>query len=230
MVNKYSCVIAAYNESPRILDVLRVVTQTKGISEVICVDDGSSDNTFSVVKSNFPVVKLIEHKINSGKVEAVRTGVRISQNENLLLLDADLVGLKAGEIERALDVFENKNLDCLVMLTQADKYNKLIRSIFKGTSYVAGDRIIKKDILEKVLQDKTLKSYGLEVSENKYLLKNKNKVGRFQLSAIDLGKNSKYGLVKGTREEIKMWKDILSTAGLKFFLDQRKLFSDKTLM
>lgn len=230
MVKSYSCIVTAYNENPRITNVLKVATQIRNVSEVICIDDGSSDNTSDIVKSNFPKVKLVEHEINKGKVEAVRTGLGVSKNENLLLLDADLVNLKAVEIEKALDVFENYKLDCLVMLTEADKYNKLIRKIFKGTSYVAGDRIIKKEILEKILQDKTLKNYGLEIAENKYLLKNKSNVARFQLSAIDLGKNSKYGVIKGTMGEIKMWKDILSTAGIRFLFEQRKLFADKAII
>lgn len=229
MSNKYSCIITAFNESPRIINVLKVATKIKNVDEVIVVDDGSNDDTSSVIKSNFPQVKLIIHKINKGKVEAVRTGVNSSKNNNLLLLDADLVGLVASEIEMALDVFEKDNLDCLVMLTEADKYNKLIRKIFKGTSYVAGDRIVKKEILQNVLKDKTLKNYGLEIAENKYLFKNNCNVKRFQLSAIDLGKNSKYGIIKGTTGEIKMWRDIFKTAGFKFFFEQRKLFSTKIL-
>ena len=227
MLNKYSCVITAFNEAKRINNVLGVVTRIENIDEVIVVDDGSNDNTPSVIKSNFPQVKLIIHEVNRGKVEAVRTGVNASKNNNLLLLDADLIGLVSSEIEKALDIFENDDLDCLIMLTEADKYNKLIRKIFKGTSYVAGDRIIKKEILENVLKDRLLKNYGLEIAENKYLFKTNCKVVRFQLSAIDLGKNSKYGVVKGTIGEIKMWRDIFKTAGFKFFFKQRKLFSDK---
>lgn len=229
MLNKYSCIITAFNESPRIVNVLKTATKIKNVDEVIVVDDGSSDNTSSVIKSNFPQVKLIVHEINKGKVEAVRTGVNASKNNNLLLLDADLVGLVASEIEKALDIFENDSLDCLVMLTEADKYNKLIRKIFKGTTFVAGDRIIKKEILQNVLKDTSLKNYGLEIAENKYLFKNNSKVKRFQLSAIDLGKNSKYGIIKGTIGEIKMWRDIFKTAGFKFFFEQRRLFRDKVI-
>ncbi len=229
MLNKYSCIITAFNESPRIINVLKVATKIKNVDEVIVVDDGSSDDTSNIIKSNFPQVKLIVHETNKGKVEAVRTGVDASKNNNLLLLDADLVGLVSTETERALDIFESDSLDCLVMLTEADKYNKLIRKIFKGTSYVAGDRIIKKVILQNVLKDTSLKNYGLEIAENKYLFKNNCKVKRFQLSAIDLGKNSKYGIVKGTIGEIKMWRDIFKTAGFKFFFEQRSLFSDKIL-
>jgi len=227
MLNKYSCVITAFNEAKRINNVLGVVTRIENIDEVIVVDDGSNDNTPSVIKSNFPQVKLIIHEVNRGKVEAVRTGVNASKNNNLLLLDADLIGLVSSEIEKALDIFENDDLDCLIMLTEADKYNKLIRKIFKGTSYVAGDRIIKKEILENVLKDRLLKNYGLEIAENKYLFKTNCKVVRFQLSAVDLSKDSKYGIVKGTIGEIKMWRDIFKTAGFKFFFKQRKLFSDK---
>lgn len=227
MQNKYSCIITSFNENPRILDVLKVATKIKNVDEVIVIDDGSMDNTPDVIRSNFPQVKLIVHEINKGKVEAVRTGVNTVKNNNLLLLDADLVGLVASEIENALDVFENKDLDCLVMLTEADKYNKLIRKIFKGTSYVAGDRIIKKEILENILKDTSIKNYGLEIAENKYLFKNNYKVARFQLSAVDLGKNSKYGMVKGTIGEIKMWRNIIETAGLKFFFEQKKLFGSK---
>lgn len=227
MVKKYSCLITAYNENPQILNVLKIVTRVKNVSEIICVDDGSLDNTPDVVKANFPGVKLIVHETNKGKVDAIKTGIKVCRNANLLLLDADLVGLKKEEIEEALEIFEKNSLDCLVMLTRPDKYNRLVREIFKITTYVAGDRVLKKEILEKVLQDQSLKNYGLEIAENKYLLDSGKQVSRFQLSAVDLGKISKHGLIKGVIGEIRMWKDIFFTAGIKFLLQQKNLFAEE---
>lgn len=224
MADKFSCIIASYNENPRILKVLDVVNKVKSISEIICVDDGSIDNTAQIAKAHFPNIQVAIHTSNKGKVEAIRTGLEASINDSLLLLDSDLVGLKTEEIEKALSVFRNNKIDCLIMLTRADKYNRLVRKIFKGTSYVAGNRVIRKEILSNILEDKTLYGYGLEVAENKYLFKHKCSIARFQLSATDLGKIFKYGLIKGTIGEIKMWKEIFSSVGTGFFLEQKKLF------
>ena len=48
--NKVSCIIAAYNEGPRIGAVLDAISNNSLIDEIIVVNDGSKDNTQAVVE------------------------------------------------------------------------------------------------------------------------------------------------------------------------------------
>ncbi len=90
-------VIPAYNEGARIrksLDGILRVAEQFDISEIVVVDDGSSDGTadaVSQVGSDARVsVRLMQHEVNRGKGAAIRTGIFASCGESIALLDADL--------------------------------------------------------------------------------------------------------------------------------------------
>lgn len=92
-----SVVIPAYNEERRIADTLKRVStylvESIGQYEIIVVDDGSTDNTASVVKAlsrELGKITLIHYPLNTGKGHAVRTGVLASRGNLLLTCDADL--------------------------------------------------------------------------------------------------------------------------------------------
>lgn len=223
---KYSCVIPIYNEETRIADVLTHVSQITEISEIICVDDGSTDNSTKVVRKNFSHVTLIRHKRNLGKTAAVITGVNIASGNNLLLLDSDLKGLKSEEIDHAITAFEQNELDCLLLNTAAmNKLDRILRRIFRCLLLAAGNRIIRKPCLEKALASASFESYHLEIAQNKYLMDHNKKAAYYDISAVDVSKISKEGYVKGAIGEIKMWRQIVTYAGLLFFLKQTLFFA-----
>lgn len=89
-----SVVIPAYNEAFRLpvaLDALRHHVDATA-TEVIVVDDGSSDGTAQVARRSADWAKhliVIEHEINRGKGAAVRTGVGVARGEVIAFIDAD---------------------------------------------------------------------------------------------------------------------------------------------
>ncbi len=95
----FSLVIPAFNEGDRIgqslreaLDYLRLISAQ---SELIVVNDGSSDNTSAVVREVFASeetieTRLIENSPNRGKGVAVRTGLLDARRPIGLFSDADL--------------------------------------------------------------------------------------------------------------------------------------------
>ena len=65
-----SIVIPTYNEKERIGAVLDIICKHPLIDEIIVVDDGSTDNTASVL-SNFSNIKILTHlKLPIDEVEA----------------------------------------------------------------------------------------------------------------------------------------------------------------
>ncbi|MCI0377164.1 MAG: glycosyltransferase family 2 protein [Gemmataceae bacterium] len=100
-----SVVIPAYNEArrlPRFLDSIRAYgDQAWGAYEVIVVDDGSTDETATLVGhvwnvphdaarfKRAPQCRLIRHDANQGKGTAVRTGMLAARGGRLLFADAD---------------------------------------------------------------------------------------------------------------------------------------------
>jgi dolichyl-phosphate beta-glucosyltransferase len=90
-----SVIIPAYNEENHIAGTLQTIatflTERGDRFEIIVVDDGSSDQTPQVARTDAPVgCRVIRLLRNRGKGAAVRTGVLASRGDRVLLCDADL--------------------------------------------------------------------------------------------------------------------------------------------
>lgn len=83
-------VIPAYNESKVIAEVIQEI-RTVGDCQIVVVDDGSRDETFTAAASCTGVVAL-RHKINRGKGAATKTGI-VAANR----LGADIVVTMDGD-------------------------------------------------------------------------------------------------------------------------------------
>lgn len=97
MEESLSVVIPAYNEESRIIPTLTSVSgflkDNFPIFEIIVVDDGSSDNTATVVKTlaqELGNIELISYPVNQGKGYAVRKGVLACSGKLILFSDADM--------------------------------------------------------------------------------------------------------------------------------------------
>ena len=91
-INKLSIIIPVYNEQKTIKEIINRIKNVnlKNIEkEIIVVNDGSTDYTLSILK-NIQGIKLISHNKNMGKGMAIRTGIKNSTGEVILIQDADL--------------------------------------------------------------------------------------------------------------------------------------------
>jgi glycosyltransferase involved in cell wall biosynthesis len=88
-----SVVIPCYNEEATIAHVVRKVLQLDAVAEVIVVNDCSRDNTAEIVRelaAGDSRVRLLEHAVNRGKTEALKTGFAQLRGEIVIVQDADL--------------------------------------------------------------------------------------------------------------------------------------------
>lgn len=85
-----SVVIPVYNGSELINRCIKSVLnqQTARSVEIILVDDGSTDNTIQIVRSNFPNVVILQQS-NKGPASARNYGMAVSKGKYVALLDAD---------------------------------------------------------------------------------------------------------------------------------------------
>jgi glycosyltransferase involved in cell wall biosynthesis len=99
-----SIVIPAYGEAVTIEHVLRRVCALDLRTEIIVVDDGSTDGTADLVESltgELDGVRLLRHERNRGKGAAVRTGITASTGDFVVIQDADLE-YDPGDLPRLL--------------------------------------------------------------------------------------------------------------------------------
>jgi glycosyltransferase involved in cell wall biosynthesis len=85
-------VIPVFNEAASLHDVLDRVYDLALQSEVIAVDDGSSDATAEILRSYSQShgTTVLRHEANRGKGAAVRTGIAHSSGDIVVLQDADM--------------------------------------------------------------------------------------------------------------------------------------------
>ena len=94
-LRRLSVVVPVYNERGTVVEVLRrmrAVELPAGIeSEIIVVDDGSTDGTRDVLRQlHDSTVRVVLHDTNRGKGAALRTGLEHATGEYVLVQDADL--------------------------------------------------------------------------------------------------------------------------------------------
>lgn len=86
-IPKFSIVIPAYNEEETILSVIQGIRRIEQVQEIIVVDDGSTDRTCELLQEIG--VKLIRHPYNKGYGAALKSGIKASTSEIILVMDAD---------------------------------------------------------------------------------------------------------------------------------------------
>lgn len=82
-----SIVLPAKNEANSLLTLLPEIKRLHPTSEIIVVNDGSTDDTIKVCKK-FGVT-VITHHYSIGNGGAIKAGARIAKHDKLILMDAD---------------------------------------------------------------------------------------------------------------------------------------------
>jgi len=82
-----------YNERATIEEILRRVLAQPCVSQLVIVDDGSTDGTRDYLRNEaakHPAVQVIYHEQNGGKGAATRTGIAAATAPFVIIQDADL--------------------------------------------------------------------------------------------------------------------------------------------
>ena len=155
-----SIVIPAYNEEEGIGSVLEGLMAAFPDSEIIVVNDGSSDSTSQIARK--AGAKVIDHDRNSGYGSALRTGTEHASRKYVLFCDSD--GQHSVEdVGRLIDACDDH--DMVVGARGQESHAPLTRRPGKlllrsFANYLAGEkipdlnsglRIIRKDVLMKYI-------------------------------------------------------------------------------
>lgn len=97
MTTDLSIILPFYNEASSLREMfarLMPVLDSLNLStEVLCIDDGSTDNTFAQLKrerAHDPRIKPVRFARNFGKEAALTCGLHLAQGKAVVLMDSDL--------------------------------------------------------------------------------------------------------------------------------------------
>ena len=139
----FAVLIPAFDEEDVIPDLFRELRATfarhRLAGEIVVVDDGSRDRTYEALQresAGMPRVKLLRHRRNRGKTEAMVTGAWAAESEFLILFDADLQH-SPEEIPRFLeklgegwDIVTGRKVGNYEKRGVSSVYNRLSQSLF----------------------------------------------------------------------------------------------------
>ena len=136
-----SIVIPAYNEAAVIGDVVARARSVCPDAEIIVVDDGSTDDTAARARQAGALV--VRHPYNKGNGAAVKTGIRHTMGDYIVLIDGDGQH-DAADIPRLLSYFPEYDMvvGARQMVSQANWARAIVNGIYNAfATYVTGERI-----------------------------------------------------------------------------------------
>lgn len=210
MIPKLSIIIPAYNEEKTVGEVIKrllAVPFAGWNTEVIAVNDASTDSTLTAIKDFSSRVKIINLSKNSGKGSAVNAGLKVATGDFAIIQDADLE-CRPEEIPLLLSALGDVSLvssgsKVVVMGSrEMDEKNKKIKTlasigsrfITKLTNFLYGSSLTDASMCYKLFPKSTFGYFGTGGFEAELifilrLLKNGYSIIEVPVSYIPRGAN-----------------------------------------
>jgi len=169
MPEMISVIIPFFNEegnvAPLIKELVAELRSSDFQFEIICIDDGSTDNTRNELlkqSREYPEVKLVAHKSNFGQSAAYATGFLFAKGNIAVTMDGDMQyypedllflvqELKNHDVDAVCGIRKNRK-DKLLKKIPSKLGNILRRLILKDhiTDMGCTLRAIKKEVLKEI--------------------------------------------------------------------------------
>lgn len=183
---KISVIMPAYNESGHIygniIETCGVFEKTKRCFEIIVVDDGSTDSTYTEAKKaerEVDNVKVVHYSMNNGKGNALKEGFKHATGDYVVFLDSDL-DLHPSQLHRLFRVMRNNRADVVIGSKHHPKSvlaypmtRKVISRVYAGALKVlfnlplrdtqTGLKVFNYEVLKRIFPKVLCKRYAYDL-------------------------------------------------------------------
>lgn len=164
-VSKIAAIVSAFNEEKTIARVADDLLKISFLSEIIIVNDSSSDRTGELLAPYSEKIIILTNKKNKGKPYSAARGIETAKSDLLILLDGDIVNYTEKDLRNLTAPVLAGDCDYSVYWTNDPIFFR-----------ISGIRCYwREDLLRFVPRLKRSSRYGLEVFLNKYM-KNKKMI------------------------------------------------------
>ncbi len=176
-----SVIMPAYNEGTHIFENIQLVCEAlKGRRfEIIAVDDGSKDNTFSEIQraAQTALVKAVQMESNSGKGASLFRGFAESSGETIIFFDSDLE-IAPHYIVKLLAVMQEREADVVAGVKDpvANRFpapRRLMSAVYRNTvrflfdlnitDTQTGIKAFKREVLEKTVPRMSVSRFAFDL-------------------------------------------------------------------
>lgn len=182
----FSIVMPAYNEGAHIYDNLlktnEIIAGFCEDFEIVCVNDGSKDNTHDEIERAAHVcdrIRMVSYSPNGGKGNAIKRGVEAAKGDTIAFLDSDL-DLSPDHFEDFLAHMKSEQADVVIgskmhKESQLDYpplrkfisfgYYVMLRIMFhlKVHDTQTGIKVYRADLLKKIVPDVETKGFAYDI-------------------------------------------------------------------
>jgi polyisoprenyl-phosphate glycosyltransferase len=202
-----TAIVAAYNEEGTIADVLRALTASPLIDEVIVVSDGSQDATVEIART-FDGVRTVALHENHGKGYAMAVGVATASNDTLFFCDGDMYNVTEEHISSLVNPVLRGECDMNIGVRNRGDVANFMHLRMKFGPILSGIRVMRREVFETV-PAQYQSHFKIEAALNCFCAR----AGFRQQETVihDLGhviKESKRGLADGLQARWKMSREV----------------------
>ena len=198
--------IPAFNEAETIAAVVGV-SLASGVGDVLVIDDGSGDGTARAARAaGAGVLELVE---NRGKGGAVAAGLERIDSDAVLLIDADLIGLRPEHLQQLIEPLLTGRVDMARGVFVGGRWRTMAAQ--RITPQLSGQRAVRRSLLLEV-PGLARSRYGIEVAITETAKRMGWRCVDVPLAGVSqVMKEEKRGFIGGLATRLAMYGDIVRT-------------------
>jgi len=174
------------------------------VREVVVVDDGSSDGTGAAAEAAGARVVRLEGSPGS-KAHAMDAGVRATDADHILFVDADCTGLTSAHLDAICEPVLRGEAE---MSLGAFDYGWLVTWLVLVLPPLSGERIIPRWVWEAIPPER-LRGYTIESRIDQVIAEGRHRTSvRRMRGVFHRTKRDKHGKADGIRRTIRMYIDL----------------------
>ncbi len=203
-----TAIVAAYNEEKTIAAVLRALTSSPLIDEVIVVSDGSEDSTVEIART-FEGVRTVALRENHGKGFAMAVGVATASNDTLFFCDGDMYNVTDEHIEQLVMPVLRGECDMNIGVRDRGRIANFFHLKLKFGPVLSGIRVMRRHVFETV-PPQYQSHYKIEAALNCFCSRGGYRQAQTIIFGLDhVIKESKMGLTDGLQARWRMSREVV---------------------